>query len=109
MVFLLLNRVLTLIVVFVLRCISGSLKCFFAKGVGEARGLCLCWNDLNINLVVLAHNSIFIHCEVTEKCSDRQFLLTCVYDYPQKSSDPSCGTKFFLWFQVIISTNLGCF
>lgn len=78
------------------------IKLFFAKGYGRAGGVCLCWNEFNINLTVIAHNSRFIHCEVTEKCSD-VFMLT-----PKKVFNPNCGMNLFLCFQVIILNNLGC-
>lgn len=81
--------------------LSGSLKCFFAIGDGRAGGLYLCWNDLNINLNMLAHCSRFIHCEVMEKSFENHFLFNCVHAYPQKNLQPQ------LWNEIInlISSN----
>lgn len=68
-------------------CLSKSfIKLFFAKGYGRAGGICLCWNDFIINLTIIAHNIISIHCEVTEKCSNKQFFYSLVFMLTLKKS-----------------------
>lgn len=85
------------------------IKLFFAKGYGRAGGVCLCWNEFIINLTIIAHNIIFIHCEVTEKCSNKQFFYSLVFMLTlKKVFNPNCGMNLFLCFQIIIMNNLGC-
>lgn len=60
----------------------------FASGDGRAGGLCLCWNDFNINMNVLAHNSRFIDCEATDKQNNVNFFFTFAHVYPQKNLQP---------------------
>lgn len=71
-------------------------KMFFAISDGKARGLCLCWNDININLNVIAHSSRFIHCEVTEKVLRIISYLHVYMHIPKRIFNLNCGMKLLI-------------
>lgn len=69
---------------------------FFASGDGRAGGSSLCWNDCNINLNLIAHNSRFVHCDILDRQFNTNFLCTFVYVYPKNTYNLNCGAIFLI-------------